>query len=231
MGKPIDEGRWLSCVEPLLMLDWLREVSWPASPRKLRLFGCACCRSVERQITLPLCRHAITVAEDFADGLADDTKLARVGSLAHAAVLAATNGAGGYSNRFAANFAAAQTADSDAQSAARKACAYAFASAKTRGLPPKPAEHRTQCGLVRCLFGNPFRPPPAVEAAWLAWHDATVRRMAELIYQERAWDDLPILADALEDAGCTDDDWLSHLRERGPHARGCHVLDALLGQA
>jgi hypothetical protein len=231
MVKPLDEGRWLTCVEPLLMLDWLREIDQPSSPRKLRLFGCACCRSVERRITLPPCRLAVGVAERFADGLVDSRELDRAARAAHSAVLSAANGAGGYSNRLAANFAAAQSAAPDARFAAQLACAYAFASAKIRGLPPSPVEHRTQCGLVRCLFGNPFQSPPPVEAAWLTWNGATVARMAELIYQERAWDDLPILADALEDAGCTDGDWLGHLREPGPHARGCHVLDALLGRA
>jgi hypothetical protein len=230
MAQLIDESRWLTCVEPFPMLDWLKENNRLVSARKLRLFACACCRSVERRITNYHCRLAVAVAERFADGLATDRDLDRVANAAHANVLSASNSAGGYSNRLAANFAAAQSAAPDALFAAQLASAYAFDSMKIRGLPPKPAEHRTQCGLIRCLFGNPFRPLPVVDAAWLAWGGATVRKMADMIYDERAWGDLPILADALEDAGCTDDDWLSHLREPGPHARGCHVLDALLGR-
>jgi hypothetical protein len=214
MAQPIDEGRWLTCVEPFRMLDWLRENNRLPGARKLRLFACACCRSVERRITLQPCRKAVTVAERFADGLAT-----------------AANAAGSYSNRLDANFAAAQSADENALSAAKQVCAYAFASTKTRGLPPKPSEHLTQCGLIRCLFGNPFRPLPPIESSWMAWNGATVRKMAEALYQERGWGDLPVLADALEDAGCTDADLLNHLRGPGPHARGCHVLDALLGHA
>lgn len=229
MAPSLDETRWLSCVEPFRMLDWLQEYQRLSSARKLRLFACACCRSIERRILLTPCRLAVLVAEHFADGLATSAELAQAASAAHAAVLAACNGAGGYSTRLAASFAAAQAAAADALIAAHQASGYAFASSKIRGLPPSPAEHRTQCGLIRCLFGNPFQPLLLAETPWLTWNHATVPKMAEMIYQERAWRDLPILADALEDAGCRDNLWLSHLRGPGPHARGCHVLDALRG--
>jgi hypothetical protein len=54
--------------------------------------------------------------------------------------------------------------------------------------------------------------------------------LAQAIYEDRAFDRLPVLADALEDAGCTNSDLLGHLRGPGPHARGCWVLDLLLGK-
>ena len=54
--------------------------------------------------------------------------------------------------------------------------------------------------------------------------------LAEAIYRERCFLELPALADALEEAGCTDESILGHLRRPGPHARGCDVLDALLGR-
>jgi hypothetical protein len=84
------------------------------------------------------------------------------------------------------------------------------------------------CELIRELFGNPFR-PVAVESAWLRWRDGLVRHMTQGIHDGRRFDDLPVLADALEDAGCDDADLLAHLRRPGGHALGCWALDALTG--
>src|SRR5205085_4812429 len=84
------------------------------------------------------------------------------------------------------------------------------------------AEQRQQCDLLRCVFGPlPFRAPPRLKAAWLAWEGGTVPKLAAAVYEERAFDRLPILADALEDAGCTETELLTHLRAPGPHVRGC----------
>jgi hypothetical protein len=86
-------------------------------------------------------------------------------------------------------------------------------------------ERASQAALLRCVFGNPFR---AVTLA-RSLRTSAVLVLASDIYQERDFAAMPILADALEDAGCTDLDILGHLRESGPHARGCQVLDLLLG--
>ena len=83
------------------------------------------------------------------------------------------------------------------------------------------------CGLVREVFGNPFR-LVTLDRAWLT---STVTALAQAIYDERAFDRLPILADALEDAGCGNQDILGHCRGPGPHVRGCWVVDLLLGKA
>ena len=91
------------------------------------------------------------------------------------------------------------------------------------------AERVGQVRLLSEVFGNPFR-PPSLPPHLLAWNDGTVPRLARAIYDERAFDRLPILADALEDAGCTNADLLSHLRGPGPHVRGCWALDLLLGK-
>ncbi len=90
-------------------------------------------------------------------------------------------------------------------------------------------EHIAQADLIRDIFGNPFR-PVAVDPAWLAWNDGAIRKMAQAIYDERAFDRLPLLADALEDAGCADADILAHCRGPGPHVRGCWLVDSLLGK-
>jgi hypothetical protein len=82
---------------------------------------------------------------------------------------------------------------------------------------------------LRDIFGVPSR-PITLEPSWLSWQGGTVRRLAETIYDEHDFERLSVLGDALEDAGCADADLLAHLRGAGPHARGCHVLDALLGR-
>jgi len=92
------------------------------------------------------------------------------------------------------------------------------------------AKHRTIVGyLLRDIFGNPFR-GASVDSHWLVWNDGTVPRLAQAIYDERAFDRLSILADALEEAGCTDADILNHCRQPGEHVRGCWVVDLLLGK-
>jgi hypothetical protein len=87
------------------------------------------------------------------------------------------------------------------------------------------AERAAQAALIRCLVGNPFR-PSAVDPRWLT---SDVTDLARGIYAERAFDRLPILADALQDAGCGDEEVLSHCRGDTPHARGCWVVDSVLG--
>jgi hypothetical protein len=91
------------------------------------------------------------------------------------------------------------------------------------------AERARQCDVLRDLIGNPFR-PVAVDPRWLAWNERTVPRLARALYDEKDFDNLPILADALEDAGCDDADILRHCREPGRHVRGCWLLDLLLGK-
>jgi hypothetical protein len=69
-----------------------------------------------------------------------------------------------------------------------------------------------------------------IDSAWLAWRDGTIPKLAQSIYDRRQFADLPILADALEDAGCDNADLLRHCREPGEHVRGCWVVDLLLGK-
>jgi hypothetical protein len=93
-----------------------------------------------------------------------------------------------------------------------------------------PSAQSTQCAILRDIFGNPFLPLTPISRGVLAWNDATVRRIAEGIYEERAFDRLPILADALLDAGCDNDDLIQHCRSAGPHVRGCWAVDRILGK-
>src|SRR5262249_9028954 len=91
------------------------------------------------------------------------------------------------------------------------------------------AEAASQADLLRDIIGNPFR-PSAVDLAWVRWNDRCVERIARRIYDERNFAELPILADALLDAGCDDEDILAHCRGAGPHVPGCWVVDLLAGK-
>jgi hypothetical protein len=98
------------------------------------------------------------------------------------------------------------------------------------------AERKAQADLLRDIFGNPFRPMRVVPAV-LAWRDRLAVRLAQAAYDQRLPDSgylhsalLSILADALLDAGCDNEEIMRHLREPGPHVRGCFALDLILGR-
>jgi hypothetical protein len=86
-----------------------------------------------------------------------------------------------------------------------------------------------QANLLRDIFGNPFR-PVVVDPRRAAWNNGLVLKLARTTYDDRAFDRLPVLADALEDAGCSDAQLLGHLRGSGPHVRGCWALDLILAK-
>ena len=99
-------------------------------------------------------------------------------------------------------------------------------------------EGAAQCELLRDIFDNPFRPPPAIDSAWRTWNIGLILKLAESAYRDRIMpqvtfdpEKLGVLADALEKAGCADPRILEHLREAGPHVRGCWVVDLLLGKS
>jgi hypothetical protein len=83
-----------------------------------------------------------------------------------------------------------------------------------------------QVVLIRDIFGNPFRPV----AISPEWRTDTAVALARQMYESREFGAMPILADALQDAGCDNDDILNHCRSEGPHVRGCWVVDQILGK-
>jgi hypothetical protein len=92
-------------------------------------------------------------------------------------------------------------------------------------------ELAAQCSLMRDLIGPlPFR-PVTVRPHVLAWDDRLVPRLAQGIYDERQWGDMPVLHDALLDAGCDDDQVMAHCRAGGDHVRGCWAVDLVLGKS
>src|SRR5262249_22507541 len=91
----------------------------------------------------------------------------------------------------------------------------------------QPAEPAAQAHLLRCIFGDPYR-PATIDPVWLA---PGVANLAQTLYEDRAFDRMPELAAALEAAGGKDADLLGHCRQPGPHVRGCWVVDAILGKS
>jgi len=87
-----------------------------------------------------------------------------------------------------------------------------------------------RCEIARCVFGPVLFRRCVADPGWLAWNGGMVQKLAEAIYSDRAFDRLPILADALEDACCTNQDILNHCRQPGVHVLGCWVVDLLLGK-
>ena len=92
-------------------------------------------------------------------------------------------------------------------------------------LAPLKVERSNQADLLRDIFGNPFHPATFDPA----WSTETVVALARQMYESRDFSAMPIMADALQDAGCGDEQVLSHCREPGVHVRGCFVVDSCLG--
>jgi hypothetical protein len=92
-------------------------------------------------------------------------------------------------------------------------------------------ERSLQASLLRCIFRSPTSSSSPNERRWLTWRTSNVIAVAQSIYDDRAFDRLPILADALEDAGCDNADILNHCRQPGEHVRGCWVVDLVLGKS
>ncbi len=210
------EAEWLACDDPQAMVAYLCGKPFD---RKLRLFGCACCRSVWDLLTEDCFRNAVEVAERFADGNASKKELAEAKKISGAALQPATR-RGITGPQHHAVGSAWSTTRTPVGSAAMYPL-WVFSSL---------ADRKRQVTLLRDLFGNPFN-PLAIESAWLAWNDGAVQKMAQSIYDARAFDRLPLLADAFKDAGCTDIDILNHCRTPGEHVRGCWVVDLLLGKS
>jgi hypothetical protein len=223
------EAEWNACTDPRKMLDALRD-SGQLSERKARLFAVAVCRRIWPLLTDERGRRAVEVVERFADGLADAEELAGAASDADAA------SAGTSLPEVAIWHVVRSALFLDAGSSAYYAAFIACCGDKGRPaerrfellLEAVTAEQGAQCGLLRDIVGGPFRPLPPLDPTWLT---PAVMSIARRAYDERDFVALPVLADALEDAGCTDAEILNHLRGEGPHVRGCWAIDLLLGKS
>ncbi|HEV3078366.1 MAG TPA: hypothetical protein VGY66_01245 [Gemmataceae bacterium] len=230
------EAEWLRCGDPQKMIVYLRRQRRSGNARRWRLFACACCRRIGPLLDDERSRQAVEVAERYADGLASraEREVAGRASGEVSAVrwrdgpVVAAHDAAGHAVATRVNAVAAADAASTARAVAVSTAATASDADGWDEAISK--ERQAQCDLLRCLFGNPFRPPPRIDPALRVRNDGTVKKLAEAIYQGRSFDRLPILADALEDAGCDDAALLGHLRAPGPHVKGCWALDLILGK-
>jgi hypothetical protein len=254
--RPMSEAEWLAAENPGQLLRDLQHHRLVAKVsggrRRLRLFACACCWSVWEYFHDERCRRAVEVSERYADGDARRAELdaalrdAEKSELAacqqvEASLAPTTEPATRLATVVGYRVASAALWTATTRSAGRAtenvACAVQQLRAALAEAAPGPrrsfgeafrAEARAQASLVRDIFGNPFR-PATFDASWLTWNGGAVQAIAERIYLERDWAALPVLADALEDAGCTSPDLLQHCRGPGTHVRGCWVVDLLRG--
>jgi hypothetical protein len=234
------EADWLTCTDPQKMLEFLRG---KANDRKLRLIACACCRRFWSSLPHEPCRKAIEGTEAFADGaVSKDTFLAAlrvVRSFMRGTIRRAYTPGSYVANEEWGDFATYLVTSRDgwvAAEGASKSVIHVLFSAERSPpdlCPRDPlivfAEERAfQADHLRDVFGPlPFR-TMTIDPLLLAWNEGTVGKIAQAIYDDRAFDRLPVLADALEKAGCHDPDILGHCRHPGPHVRGCWVVDLIL---
>ena len=245
----MDESKWATCSSPAVLL---RFVWFELTARKKELYFCGGCSRMKHLYYHPLSLKYLDVAERGADGLADSDELRwadygaegsafgyhyerefwddvtvdrekGISALIAAGLLNGPQWGRGewvVDQELVDRTHIALNLLSNAFTITGKDFLHPF-EAKRLATPDWPGRW-----LSDCIFGNPFR-PVAADPGWLT---PTAVAIAESIYKERAFDRLPILADALEEAGCADADVLLHCREPGEHVRGCWVVDLVLGK-
>jgi hypothetical protein len=226
----MNELEWMHSVDPDAMLRFLQG---QVDDRRLRLFACACCRRIWNLLDRPPSRWAVEVAERYADGLATAKERAAARTAAFPSA-----GEGDVRASWAAYWAASfNIAESvwNASTAASEAVARHATRFISGGLPQVTAweagrdqERQAQASLLRDIFGNLVNPIEP-QAHWGKANGGAACKLAEVIYRERKFGEMTILADALEDAGCEDEALLSHCRAPYPHVAGCWALDLFRG--
>jgi hypothetical protein len=246
------EEEWLASESPQKMREHLEE-KVGTSERKLRLFACTCCRRVARWF-LDSCLHlAVDVLERYADGAATAGELATACANAdqfdegHALLSEELNGSrpSALDAAWDAARAVAQATSNDPPGEGEPTYFHRLYDTimhtvdaagegaivddpqHGRSLPAQAAERNALASALRDVFGNPFRPVTLDPA----WRTGTAVSLARTMYESRDFSAMPILADALQDAGCDSSDILNHCRDtNAPHVRGCWVVDLLLGK-
>lgn len=231
------ETDWFAATDPREMIAFAQHLT---SRRKLRLFACACCRQALNPFVPAMVSRALTATEAFADGKIGSAPLEGVREVVARTSRAVDRDGGLCGSRYFSDvLGACLSACCQFVDAAELAQDAAHWSASAVGDGPmrevrvirpadRPPEYfaelAAQTVLFRDIVGNPFA-PCGLEPEWLT---DTVVGVAKSIYDEYTFDRLPILADALQDAGCESDDILGHCRSAREHIRGCWVVDLLL---
>jgi hypothetical protein len=209
-GANVTEAEWLACNNPGALLDQLGEKS---SVRKCRLLGCACCRRIWDYFSDDEIRRFVQLVEAVADGSANELRLPLA--------LEDMRRRGGRISKDAWAVWAAQHTAYIMPDALHTVFTFVARSTEDQS-----SEKLAQCHLLRDIFGNPFR-TVTFDPDWRA---STAVALAQQMYDSRDFAAMPILADALQDAGCENADILDHCRGPGPHVRGCWVVDLVLGK-
>ena len=204
------EAEWLASDDREAMLNWAERTCW--SERKSCLLACACYRKVGDLLTAGL-RDVLRIVERYVDGRASTTKLAN--ALRKWPFTWSAPSVNPAPQSASATFAALMDAR-------RLASLY-----QGEGDPRTRARSLYQAVMIRDIFGNPFRPVSFDPS----WRTGTAIRLAQVMYETRDFAAMPILSDALQDAGCEHADILDHCRGDSPHVRGCWVVDLVLGKA
>jgi len=226
------EAEWLACTDPTPMLDFLRG---KASDRKLRLLAVACCYRIWRLLPVA-CQNLNDALERYADGLVTTAEYQAAWRHADAQALDADHDPPDTLTYATASVGVSNPPTVPSVSSCMDTAASALAYAVAENSPESEYDKKhdaartqevyQQVRLVLDIFGNPFHPITLN----LHWFKPRVVKLTQTIYDERAFNRLPVLADALEDAGCQDADILAHCRQPGEHVRGCWLIDLLLGK-
>jgi hypothetical protein len=237
------QAAWRDWTDPNQILNFIHRSAWASRlfvllgsrkaavrQRKYRLCICACCRTKQAHLS----ESAVEVAERYADGLATKRELRAARNRLTAAAYGLT-GTESWWQTIQQELSASTWEIATWLLTAASAHELAITDEILRGAvemlwnPNPPHGPDVRCTLVRDLFGNPFHRSP-LAPSWLTWHDGLIVSMARQIYESRNFTDMPILADALEEAGCTNAGILNHCRQPGEHVRGCWVIDLILGK-
>lgn len=222
------EAEWLASKDIDRML---RSLDGKVGARKLRLFMAACARRVPGLLADGMSRAALEAAEGAAEGVVGEAVLKRAREGLQNAFRRAL-AEGNWSSLTSVWILAGAVCDPELT----VYCATAVSFARRLVAWSRSREAQIQIRLLKDVVGNPDR-PAGVDPSWLAWNGGTVRRIAAKIYEERQLPEgsldtagLAVLADALVDASCDNDDLLAHCRGEGPHVRGCWVVDLAAGK-
>jgi hypothetical protein len=222
----VTEREWLDSDDPQVMLHVLQG---NATSRKLRLFACACVRRIWPLVPQDS-REIVQVSVDYADSRATSRDLGHHRKAARIPVL--------HPSKFMTlSLAPLLRPDFGCPDACELAESVArFVGWECCGGRPVQyvmhpeivqAENKAQAIILRDICGNPFR-QASVDPTW---QTPELASLGQAIYMDQAFDRLPVLADALEEAGCVNAELLEHFRAPGEHVRGCWAVDLLLGKA
>ena len=244
---------WRRCKDPAKMIEALKDI---ASDRKSILYMCAGCRFIWELLYDDQSKVAVEVAERFVEGLATIEELKRANWEAECPTFQYDFEPGVWRTWECYKDSVPQSVqnlvrmgvlteeqvleDEPEVDPVVKQRLYAAASLAEAACSPSPFRFFSRGlgeyislvdwpgdWLLRCVFGKPFLPPVVLDPDWLTLN---VVGLAGMIYEERAFTRMPILGDALEEAGCGNEDILKHCRSEKPHVRGCWVVDMVLGK-